>query len=186
MNIDYISQELFSQFKAIELDYINGSSFIQCQNGEMAKVGDGKHHGVNLRSKTARRCIEDGQPYCADRSDLTPKTCSWACLHLIDGFYHGDYSWSCPGEAQCISRDHICDGKRDCSNGQDEDEKLCTEDFCKNGLLSYDFNETNYTSSEDDHAYFRDDTDLSKMELRSPRYGASFISSACKAYKIEE
>ena len=186
MNIDYNFQELFGQFKAIELDYINGSSFIQCQNGEMAKVGDGVH-GFNLRRETARRCIEHGQPYCADHSDLTPKTCSWACLHLIQGQYRADYSWSCPGEAKCISRDHICDGKRDCSNGQDEDKKLCTEGFCKNGLLPYDSNDLNLTFYNDELAYFRHDTDLSKMELRSvDSSGGSFVSSACKAYKIEE
>ena len=87
-------------------------------------------------------------------------------------------AWPCPGEPKCIGRHQICDGVRHCSNGQDEDKNLCTEDFCKNGFVSYDANQLNYTRSSDEYpstegasGYY---TDLSKMRydhIFNDRYG---------------
>ena len=67
-------------------------------------------------------------------------------------------SWPCPGEAKCIGRNQICDGVSDCSNGQDEDENLCTRDFCNNGFVSYDSNQINISSKP-----YRWFTDLGEM-----------------------
>ena len=145
------------------------------------KTQDGNDHVVHFRTELNRRCMTDGRPSCADHSDITPKTCAWACLHMYSFFYSGGLTWPCPGEAKCISRNQICDGTRDCDNGQDEDKRMCTEEFCKNGLLFYDSNELNYSSSTIPIGNFRDTTDLSKVVLRSPWLDAS----TCKASKLE-
>ena len=157
----------------------------------MAKVGDGKYHGMFLRGKISRRCrglmqgkgvdrrnMQKGKPFCTDHSDVTAKTCAWACLHFtstIEGM--ADNAWPCPGEAKCIARHQICDGISHCGNGQDEDKNLCTEDFCKNGYVYYDSNHINYTTADDDHGYYRYLTDPAELtydyiflEYRYPNY----------------
>ena len=146
------------------------------------KTSYANDHVTHFRSELNSRCKTNGRPSCADHSDFTPKTCAWACLHMYSFFSMGGVTWPCPGEAKCINRFQICDGKRDCSKGQDEDKRLCTEEFCKNGLLSYDSNDLNISSSTIPNGNFRDTTDLSKVELRSPYRDAS----KCKASKLED
>ena len=171
-------QELFEQFEAVEINYVNGSSVIQCQNGDMAMVGNGRYHGMSLRQKISRRCRQKEEPFCTDHSDVTVRTCAWACLHFNAVIENtASMAWPCPGEAKCIGRNQICDGVSDCSNGQDEDKNLCTEDFCKNGFVSYDSNHINYTSSDDDIGTYRYYTDLAEMtydyiflDYRYPNY----------------
>ncbi|CAD6995775.1 unnamed protein product, partial [Ceratitis capitata] len=34
--------------------------------------------------------------------------------------------FKCPGDGNCISIQYLCDGAPDCSDGYDEDMKLCT------------------------------------------------------------
>ena len=162
----------------------------------MAKVGNGTYHGMSLRRVISQRCrglkvdkktiniyerplhpLVPAQPFCTDHSDVTPKTCAWACLHfssIIENttVWGGSMAWPCPGEAKCIGNHQICDGVRDCSNGQDEDKNLCTEDFCKNGFVSYDANQLNYTKSPEEPEEY--ETDLSKMRydhIFYDRYG---------------
>ena len=167
----------------------------------MIKEGSGTYY--NIRSEISKRCrgikvdrdtpvfgpqpLVPAQPFCADHSDVTPKTCAWACLHyssflgsnwvkekgkwVIGNKLRGSMAWPCPGEAKCIGRHQICDGVRDCGNGQDEDKNLCTEDFCKNGFVSYDANHLNYTRKPEEYL-----TDLSKM-----RFDHIFSNRTCKA-----
>ena len=104
----------------------------------MASLQSGRYNGLNLRGAISHRCRQLEEPFCLDKSDVTAKTCAWACLHFESTYRYArsqnSKTWPCPGEAKCISRDQICDGIRDCSNGQDEEIGLCTEDFCKNGF----------------------------------------------------
>lgn len=34
--------------------------------------------------------------------------------------------FKCPGDGNCISIQYLCDGAPDCSDGYDEDSRLCT------------------------------------------------------------
>ena len=115
-----------------------------------------------LRSQTSKRCRQQKKPLCSDNSDVTDKTCAWACLHYTSKMDHGyqEGTWSCPGEAKCIGRRQICDGVSDCGNGQDEDKNLCTRDFCNNGFVSYDSNRINLDINPDHQWY----TDLKEMK----------------------
>ena len=130
----------------------------------MASLGGGRYHGMFLRWEISQRCRQKEEPYCADKSDITPETCAWACLHF-GSYVEGTTSnaWPCPGEAKCIARNQICDGIRDCGNGQDENENLCTEEFCRNGFVSYDNNKLNWTSDSDDTIFFWYLTDPTEM-----------------------
>ena len=145
---------------------------IRCQNGDVVRAKDqsrtikgrylGDEHG--LRQEISRSCRKMQEPFCPDKSDVTPETCAWACLSSICvgvKKYSCETSWSCPGEARCIARTQVCDGVRDCANGQDEDENLCTEDFCKNGFVSQDNNKLNFTTWN----YETDATQLRKSYL---------------------
>ncbi|XP_075148597.1 IDLSRF-like peptide [Haematobia irritans] len=38
--------------------------------------------------------------------------------------------FKCPGDGNCISIQYLCDGAPDCSDGYDEDARLCTADAC--------------------------------------------------------
>ena len=38
--------------------------------------------------------------------------------------------WKCPGETRCLKASRVCDGKQDCQDGGDENNNLCTNDFC--------------------------------------------------------
>ena len=105
--------------------------------------------GFILRGHTSQRCRQEKKPLCTDNSDVTAKTCAWACLHFSSRHINHGYqvmSWPCPGEAKCIGSNQICDGVFDCGNGQDEDKNLCTKDFCNNGFVSYDSNQINMSS----------------------------------------
>ena len=161
---------LFENFPDFPENAEFGTFMIRCRNGELvpaAKFGVGKpypfnYHGrfVNseyqLREDIAHRCIYKPEPVCSDKSDITPQTCAWGCLSkkcITSARAEGDKlkwddpcidAWPCPGEAKCIDRKNICDGVRDCGNGQDEDINLCTEDFCRNGFVSIDDNQVNY------------------------------------------
>ena len=90
------------------------------------------------------QCRFSEKPFCPGNF-LNPKTCAWGCLHYDTGI--NIQTWACPDEAKCIKTSQICDGTPDCSYGQDEDEMLCTEDFCKNGFVTYDNNQFNYTTN---------------------------------------
>ena len=175
----------------------------------MEKLGSRHFAAAFLRGEISKRCrglkvdwdtpvisgpqpLVPAQPFCADHSDVTPKTCAWACLHFssfigskwLNGSYtntlRGSMAWPCPGEAKCIERNQLCDGVQHCSNGQDEDKNLCTEDFCKNGFVSYDGNHLNYTKSPEEY-----ETDLSNMRFdhifsdRSDYYNLS-LNNTCK------
>ena len=136
-------------------------SSIRCQNGEIVR-SEYQSSFINqrlvsdeqrLRREITKSCRQIEEPFCSDKSDVTPETCAWACLSsslrsscVSVGRNPCEYSWACPGEARCISREKICDGVKDCGNGQDEDKKLCTEDFCKNGFVSLDNNSLNFTT----------------------------------------
>ena len=134
---------------------------IHCSNGEVVR-SDGNSHNISgryvpheyaLRGEIASQCRGNHEPFCPDKSDLTPETCAWACLGPGPGSCVAvnqtscTFSWACPGEPKCIARDQICDGKKDCDNGQDEDINLCTEDFCRNGFVSVDDNRINFTAT---------------------------------------
>ena len=128
-----------------------------------------------LRVQTSQRCRQEEKPLCTDNSDVTAKTCAWACLHFSSRIIRGGndvMSWPCPGEAKCIGRHQICDGVSDCGNGQDEDKNLCTKEFCNNGFVSYDSNQINMDSKP-----YRWGTELGKMTqdhlftpFRTPSY----------------
>ena len=121
---------------------------VLCDNGEKVRVENYGYEGMFLKSDLTWQCRLTEKPYCSGNF-LTPKICAWACLHLGKfglNFGLNIHSWACPGEAKCIKTSQICDGIPDCSHGQDEDEMLCTEDFCKNGFITYDNNEFNYTT----------------------------------------
>ena len=75
-------------------------------------------------------------------------------------------SWPCPGEEKCIGRNQICDGVSDCGNGQDEDENLCTRDFCNNGFVSYDSNQINISSKP--YRWFTDLGEITQDYLFTP------------------
>ena len=142
------------------MESINHTSTIHCSNGEVVRSEDNSHdirgrHVHNeywLRNEIAYQCRGYHEPFCADKSDLTPETCAWACLShqcVIVGEYPDSEcteSWACPGESKCIDRNKICDGKKDCDNGQDEDINLCTEDFCRNGYVPVDGNKVNFST----------------------------------------
>ena len=142
------------------MEFVDGTAKIQCENGELASLQSARYNGRYLRGDISRRCRQLEEPFCLDKSDVTAKTCAWACLHFESTYRYArsenSNAWPCPGEAKCISRDQICDGIRDCSNGQDEEIALCTEDFCKNGFVSYDQNHLNYTT-------YKYPTDFEKM-----------------------
>ncbi len=38
--------------------------------------------------------------------------------------------FKCPGDGNCISIQYLCDGAPDCSDGYDEDMRLCTAGEC--------------------------------------------------------
>ena len=115
---------------------INYTATLRCRNGEIVRAKDygmirGRYITTNgtLRKEINRSCRLMQEPFCSDKSDVTPETCSWACsISWPD-------SWPCPGEARCIARGQICDGFKDCGSGQDEDINLCSEDFCRNGYV---------------------------------------------------
>ena len=151
------SEDLFRQFKAVRMERVNYTSMIHCSNGEVVRSEDnssvirGRYvfHEYRLRRQIARQCRGYDEPFCTDKSDLTPETCAWACLShtcVIVSKYSCTESWACPGEPKCIERTQICDGQKDCDNGQDEDINLCTEDFCRNGFVAVDGNKVNYTT----------------------------------------
>ena len=131
---------------------------IHCSNGEVVRSEDNsnKIHGryvaneFSLRKQIASQCRGNHEPFCSDKSDQTPETCAWACLSRSGCVAVNQTacteSWACPGEPKCIARNQICDGNKDCENGQDEDINLCTEDFCRNGFVTIDDNTVNYTT----------------------------------------
>ena len=153
---------------------------IHCSNGEVVRSEDNSNkirgryvpNELKLRGEIASQCRGKHEPFCSDKSDLTPETCAWACLspsssscvavnqtYLMKHRLHKcTDSWACPGEPKCIARDQICDGRKDCDNGQDEDVNLCTEDFCRNGFVTVDHNRVNYSTWR----YPTDDTQMWK------------------------
>ena len=151
-------KDLFRQFKVVNFEKVNHDPTIHCSNGEVVRSEDNSNmiygryvsHEYSLRSQIARQCRGYDKPFCADKSDLTPETCAWACLSshhcVIVSENSCTESWACPGESKCIERTQICDGRKDCDNGQDEDINLCTEDFCRNGFVAVDGNKVNYTT----------------------------------------
>ena len=42
--------------------------------------------------------------------------------------------WKCPGETRCLKASRVCDGKIDCQDGGDENDNLCTYNFCSQTL----------------------------------------------------
>ena len=127
---------------------------IRCRNGEIVRAKNFRGRYIDseyfMRQEILRSCRQIHEPFCSDKSDVTPETCSWACSHSgmlpladKDG-QRSEKSWPCPGEARCIARSKICDGVRDCGNGQDEDSNLCTEEFCRNGYVSTDSNKLDF------------------------------------------
>ena len=42
--------------------------------------------------------------------------------------------WKCPGETRCLKASRVCDGKIDCQDGGDENNNLCTNNFCSQTL----------------------------------------------------
>ncbi|XP_071800494.1 uncharacterized protein [Asterias amurensis] len=66
------------------------------------------------------RC--DSYSVCGDKSD------DLKCDKCTDSF-----SFYCPSSRQCVSKDNVCDGNRDCLNGEDEDSTdcrpLCTSSY---------------------------------------------------------
>ena len=161
---------------------------IQCQNGEMPNIADRPGGAgdfsdtIALRAITAKtRCTQKEEPLCSDHSDVTAETCAWACLHYSSNHYvkeieRNDFLWPCPGEPKCIESRQICDGVPDCGNGQDEDENLCTEEFCRNGYVLMDTNQLNWTSKHDNYGYYRFHTDVAEIkyyylfDIYRPRY----------------
>ena len=170
-----------------------GAFMIRCQNGELIPAskfgvrkpwpfsysGKSVNSEYQLREDIAHRCIYDPEPVCSDKSDITPETCAWGCLGkycVTSERAEGDElilrdpcvdAWPCPGEAKCIDRKNICDGVRDCGNGQDEDINLCTEEFCRNGFVSIDDNEVNYIPGTGLGHYSTDTTKLKKVYIFS-------------------
>ena len=136
------------------MESVNYTSMIHCSNGDVVRSEDNSSviHGryVNderrLRRQIARQCRGYEEAFCGDKSDLTPETCAWACLSRTGVIVNtiSTESWACPGEPKCIERNLICDGKKDCDNGQDEDINLCTEDFCRNGFVAVEDNGFDY------------------------------------------
>merc|ERR1711997_546226 len=47
-------------------------------------------------------------------------------LHLIDSQCPAFEPFRCPEERKCISIQYLCDGANDCTDGYDEDPRLCT------------------------------------------------------------
>ena len=142
---------------------------IHCSNGDVVRSEDSSsvirgNYGrdeYTLRRQIARQCRGYDEPFCPDKSDITPETCAWACLSrtcVIVSKYSCTESWACPGEPKCIERTQICDGKKDCTNGQDEYINLCTEDFYRNCFVAVDDNKVNYTTWR----YSTDNTKMSK------------------------
>ena len=167
---------------------------VQCQNGEMAKVGDHWSDAFMFRESHAKdRCTHKSEPLCPDHSDVTAKTCAWACQHYSSrDSDNNEYLWPCAGEAKCIGSNQICDGVPDCGNGQDEDESLCTEDFCRNGYVFYDFNGVNFSSKHDNKGYYKHYTDVSKIEkiylfkdYRYPYYPSDQIDLYRQNYALD-
>jgi len=163
-------EELFPQFQPIIVHFDNGSTKIQCQNGEMSEIANllGGAGGFSdetkmkaLRATTASlRCTQKEVALCSDHSDVTAETCAWACLHYSSQHYvneidKNDFLWPCPGEAKCIESRQICDGVKNCGKGQDEDENLCTEEFCRNGYVLMDTSEHNWTREDDVYGFNR-------------------------------
>ena len=136
-----------------------------------------------MKSDITRQCREIEKPYCSGKNFLTPKTCAWACLHYNGGV--NNHAWACPGEAKCIKTNQICDGIPDCSYGQDEDELLCTEDFCKNGFVTYDNNEFNYTTK----SYNTDPTKIIQYHIfsdyRYPYFPENHMDDYRKIYATD-
>ena len=145
-----------------------------------------------LRNKISQRCRQKEEPYCPDKSDVTAETCAWACLHFtstVEG--SASRAWPCPGQAKCIARHQICDGIPDCDKGQDEDINLCTEDFCKNGFVSYDRNHINYTSSHDELHHYKYLTDVTEMghdyiflDYRYPNFPSNHMNEYRNKYAM--
>ena len=151
---------MFNQFEPVEA-YIDAGVKLKCRNGEVVAARKYTHQSADVRQETSERCLGFKKPLCEDKSDVTPETCAWACLHYfamvnttvrynINGVTKAEWvgTWSCPGEAKCIGRHQICDGIQDCDNGLDEYEELCTENFCKNGFVNYDGNSFDYQTNE--------------------------------------
>jgi len=42
--------------------------------------------------------------------------------------------FSCKGGRECVSRDKVCDGRKDCPEGSDEDPSMCATWHCGNGV----------------------------------------------------
>ena len=159
---------MFQQFTPVEAELVNERGHIKCDSGEIIELD--KYTNADARFDIIERCRNLKAPFCSDKSDVTPKTCSWACLHytsIMKGT-RGKKPWPCPGEAKCIGRHQICDGIPDCKNGQDEYVELCTDDFCTNGFVSYDGNQFNYSTQKYDYDTTDIGTDYIFREYRYP------------------
>ena len=150
--------------------YIDRGAKIKCENGEV--VAANSRGSTDVRQEVSDRCLGLKEPLCGDKSDVTPETCAWACLHFWAVVKSGEFSvngaWSCPGEAKCIGRHQICDGIRDCDNGLDEYEELCTENFCKNGFVNYDGNSFDHQTNKYSTNRTKFRTDYIFKEYRYP------------------
>lgn len=54
--------------------------------------------------------------------------CNLLCFFFIPAAEacHPYEPFKCPGDGNCISIQYLCDGAPDCSDGYDEDMRLCT------------------------------------------------------------
>ena len=106
----------------MNFERVNHQPEIHCSNGEVVRGKDGISirrrwvaYEEGLRSQIARQCRGLYEPFCSDKSDLTPETCAWACLSR-DGWarYENELNktvvaklWACPGEPKCIAAAYI-------------------------------------------------------------------------------
>lgn len=56
-------------------------------------------------------------------------------LYRVADACHPYEPFKCPGDGNCISIQYLCDGAPDCSDGYDEDMRLCTAGKNKTKIL---------------------------------------------------